>query len=127
MENIQTLVASMFEKEQLIHALEKESKVSNAHYHHLVLQNPDRVFSDDEVVMIQKVYSKLQSIKKQQQELQLQILSIKETLKGYVAPLEGGRWKHRTNDPMHPYIEFWLEDEDLCYARLNQREWNLVN
>ena len=51
--------------------------------------------------------------------LKEKLQKIKSFFISLVAPLNGGRWVHETEDFLHPKLEFWMEDDELKYARLN--------
>jgi hypothetical protein len=55
--------------------------------------------------------------------LQSNCTFLKDQLKEILLPLNGGRWIHTTDDIMHPHWEFWLEGEELQYAKLNGQRY----
>jgi hypothetical protein len=119
MSQLKQSVIELFEQDQQLIALEKEIKVKNAQYHHLILKNTEKIYSDDEVMAINAAYEDLARLEAQRSVFRGRIGDIKNFLKSRLAPLAGGRWVHETADPIHPRWEFWVEDEDLKYGRLN--------
>lgn len=119
MTELKNQVRELFEQDRQINSLEKDIKVKNAHYHHLILKNSDRVYSDEEVIAIHKAYEDLKALEGQRSAFHQRIQEIKNYLKSLLAPLSGGRWVHQTDDPIHPCWEFWVEEDELKYARMN--------
>ena len=119
MSELKTKVNELFAQDQQLNALEKDIKVKNAHYHHLILKNSEKVFSDEEVITINTVFEELTHLESQRSAFRSKMNEIKDFLKRKLAPLAGGRWVHETTDPIHPRWEFWVEDEELKFARLN--------
>ena len=119
MSELKASVVELFDQDQRLIALEKDIKVKNAHYHHLILKNSEKTYSDAEVVAINNAYDELGKLEQQRTIFRTKINEIKSFLKSKLAPLAGGRWVHETSDPIHPRWEFWVEDEELKYARLN--------
>lgn len=119
MTELKNQVRELFEQDRQINSLEKDIKVKNAHYHHLILKNGDRVYSDEEVLAIHKAYEDLKALEGQRSVFHQRIQEIKNYLKSLLAPLSGGRWVHQTEDPIHPCWEFWVEEDELKYARMN--------
>lgn len=124
MSDLKKMVSELFEQEQLANALNKEIKTARAHYHHLILRNSDKLYNDDEMLAIHAMHEKLASLEQQQQAFYVRSNEIKEFLHSLVEPLNGGRWIHETNDFMHPKVEFWIENDELMYARLNGRSYD---
>lgn len=119
MSELKSKVNELFSQDQQLNALEKDIKVKNAHYHHLILKNSEKTYSDDEVVAINQVFEELTHLENQRSVFRSKMNEIKDFLKRKLAPLGGGRWVHETTDPIHPRWEFWVEDEELKFARLN--------
>jgi len=119
MSELKSKVNELFAQDQQLNALEKEIKVKNAHYHHLILKNSEKVFSDEEVITINTVFEELTHLESQRSAFRSKMNEIKDFLKRKLTPLSGGRWVHETSDPIHPRWEFWVEDEELKFARLN--------
>jgi len=119
MSELRSSVTELFDQDQRMIALEKDIKVKNAHYHHLILKNSEKTYSDAEVIAINNAYDELGKLEQQRMVFRTKINEIKGFLKTKLAPLAGGRWVHETSDPIHPRWEFWVEDEELKYARLN--------
>ncbi len=113
------MVTELFEQDQQIRAIEKEIKSVNAQYHHLVLKNSAKVYSDAEVLAIRNISEKLEQLQLRKKEIDERAGEIKSFFISLVAPLNGGRWVHETDDFPHPKLEFWVEDNELKYARLN--------
>lgn len=112
-------VSKLFAQDQQLNALEKDIKVKNAHYNHLLLKNSEKTYSDDEVIAINEVYEELSELESQRAGYRSAINEIKDYLKNRLSPLGRGRWVHHTEDPIHPRWEFWVEDDELKFARLN--------
>lgn len=119
MNPLQEKVQTLFEIDRQLNALEKALKTKNAHYQHMLLKNSDRIFSDTEVLQIHAVYQELQQLKTEKITLQEENQKVRAELLEWLAPLSGGRWVHETNDPLHPHWEFWVEEEELKFARMN--------
>ena len=119
MSELKTYVIELFQQDQLMIALEKDIKVKNAHYHHLILKNSEKIYTDAEVIAINNAYDELGKLDQQRSVFRAKVNELKAFLKARLAPLAGGRWVHETSDPIHPRWEFWVEDEELKYARLN--------
>jgi len=119
MSDLKTMVRELFEKDQQMNSLEKEIKTKRAHYHHLILKNSDKVYSDNEVSAINKAFEELGKLEDQKSVFKERFGEIKNLLLKILSPLNGGRWVHETEDPINPRWEFWVEDEELKYARLN--------
>ncbi|MBC7850357.1 MAG: hypothetical protein H7Y31_11505 [Chitinophagaceae bacterium] len=116
---LKTKVDELFAQDQQLNALEKEIKVKKAHYHHLLLKNQEKSYTDDEVMMINTVHEEVTALESRRAGFRDQSNSIKQFLLSKLAPLGGGKWVHQTTDPIHPHWEFWVEDDELKYARLN--------
>ena len=119
MSDLKTRVIELFEKDKELNALKKEIKVKNAPYHHLILQNTEKVYNDAEVVAINNTFEELNALEDKRTQFKTNINLIKDFLKSRLAPLAGGRWVHETEDPIHPRWEFWVEDDELKFARMN--------
>lgn len=119
MSELKTQVIQLFEKDKELNALEKEIKVKNAHYHHLILKNTEKVYNDAEVIAINNTFEELSALENRKHQFKTHINQIKDFLKSRLAPLAGGRWVHETDDPIHPRWEFWVEDDELKFARMN--------
>ncbi|MDX2046481.1 MAG: hypothetical protein SFU87_06825 [Chitinophagaceae bacterium] len=119
MSELKKMVRELFEQDQHINSIEKDIRTKKAHYHHLILKNPDKVYSDEEVMAIKKVSEELDNLQTQKSVFQSRQNEIKDFLKTLLTPLSNGRWVHETEDPIHPRWEFWVEEEELKYARLN--------
>ena len=119
MNDLKQKVRELFDHDKQMHALEKEIKVKRGYYHHLILNNPEKVYSDEEVIAINKAYDDLQQLENQRSGFRNKFDEIKTFIKKHLAPLDGGKWVHITDDLIHPRWEFWVEDEELKYARLN--------
>ncbi len=121
MTDLKQKVTQLFEQEQKARALDKDIKTKTAQYHHLLLRNSEKMFSDNEVLAINQQFRELAALKEQQQHLFSAADSIRTELKSMVEALDGGRWIHATDDFMHPHWEFWLEEGELKFAQLNGR------
>lgn len=119
MTSLKTMVNQLFEHDKQMNAFEKEIKVKRGHYHHLLLRNSEKVYSDDEVIAINKAFNDLTSLESQREGFKSKFTEIKEFIKSQLAPLSGGKWVHQTDDLLHPLWEFWVEEDELKYARLN--------
>jgi len=119
MNHLKQMVTELFEQDQQINAIDKEIKVATAQYHHLVLKNPEKVYSDHEVMAIRGISEKIEHLKLKKSSSYQRANEIKSFFISLVAPLNGGRWVHETEDFLHPRLEFWMEDDELKYARLN--------
>jgi hypothetical protein len=119
MNELKDNVRELFDQDQKLIALEKEIKAKNAHYHHLLLKNSEKTYSDEEVLAINGIYEELTKLESLRSSFRSKIDEIKSYLKQKLAPLAGGRWVHATSDPIHPHWEFWVEEDELKYARLN--------
>ena len=119
MSDLKQMVRELFEKDQQMNSLEKEIKNKRAHYHHLILKNSEKVYSDAEVTAISSAFEELGKLEEQKSVFKERFNDIKNKLLKLLSPLGGGRWVHETEDPINPRWEFWVEDEELKYARLN--------
>lgn len=119
MNELKLKVQELFEHDKQMRLFEKEVKVKRGYYHHLILKNSEKVYSDEEVIAINKAYQELTQLESQRSAFSNKFNEIKNFLKSQLAPLDGGKWVHITDDLMHPKWEFWVEDEELKYARLN--------
>lgn len=119
MSELKTQVIELFERDKALNALEKEIKVKNAHYHHLILKNSEKIYNDAEVIAINNTFEELNTLENKRTQFKTNINLIKDFLKSRLAPLAGGRWVHETDDPIHPRWEFWVEEDELKYARMN--------
>jgi len=119
MNHLKQMVTELFEQDQQINAIDKEIKVATAQYHHLVLKNPEKVYTDAEVMAIRGISEKIEQLKLKKSSAYQRANEIKSFFISLVAPLNGGRWVHETEDFLHPKLEFWMEDDELKYARLN--------
>ena len=119
MSDLKQMVRELFEKDQQMNSIEKELKTKRAHYHHLILKNSEKVYSDVEVTAISKAFEELGKLEEQKSIFKDRFTEIKNVLLKLLTPLSGGRWVHETEDPINPRWEFWVEDEELKYARLN--------
>lgn len=119
MNQLKQMVTELFEQDQQINAIDKEIKVATAQYHHLVLRNPDKVYSDAEVMAIRGISEKIEQMQLKKAGIIQRANEIKSFFISLVAPLNGGRWVHETEDFLHPKLEFWMEEDELKYARLN--------
>lgn len=119
MSELKIKVNELFAQDQQLNALEKDIKVKNAQYHHLILKNTEKIYSDEEVISINKAHDELTRLENQRSAFRDKANEIKAFLISKLAPLGGGHWVHETEDPIHPRWEFWVEDEELKYARLN--------
>ncbi|WP_157473847.1 hypothetical protein [Flavihumibacter petaseus] len=117
--DLKSMVSQLFGQEQEARALDKEIKTKKAHYHHLILKNSEKLFSDAEMIAINTVHREWQELKDRQAGLFAKADHIREILKSLVQSLDGGRWIHSTDDFLHPHWEFWLEDDELKFAQLN--------
>lgn len=115
------MVSQLFELEQQANALNKDIKTKTAHYHHLILKNSEKLFSDEEMIAINSMFNEVNALKSEQAARFEKAASIREQLKKMVISLDGGRWVHATDDIMHPHWEFWVEDDKLKFAQLNGR------
>lgn len=113
------MVTELFEQDQQINAIDKEIKIAMAQYHHLVLKNSDKVYSDAEVMSIRSISEKIEQLQLKKAQIILRANEIKSFFISLVAPLNGGRWVHETEDFLHPRLEFWMEEDELKYARMN--------
>ena len=123
MQNLKTLVSDLFEQDQQFSAIAKDLKIKTAQYNHLLLKNSDKVYSDAEILAINALHIEIQQLKIKQQELVKISNDIKEQLKSFVLPLNGGRWLHETEEILQPNWEFWLEEDELKYAKMNGRNY----
>jgi hypothetical protein len=123
MQNLKSLVHELFEQDKQLNALSKDLKTKTARYNHLLLNNPEKLYSDSELMAINTLHLELNEIRRQQQTILNISHNIKEQLKTFVQPLNGGRWVHETDDQLHPKWEFWLEEDDLKYAQMNGRNY----
>ena len=119
MSELKNKVNELFAQDQQLNALEKEIKVKNAQYQHLILKNSERIFSDEEVISINNAFDEITRLENQRTIFREKANEIKDFLKSKLARLSGGHWVHKTEDPIHPHWEFWVEEEELKYARLN--------
>lgn len=119
MHPLQEKVQLLFEQDRQLNALEKTLKTRNAHYQHLLLKNTERVFVDAEVLQIHSVYHELLTLQNEKKSLQEAQVIVRKEILNWLIPLSGGRWVHETDDPIHPRWEFWVEEEELKFARLN--------
>ncbi len=119
MNHLKQMVTELFEQDQQIRAIDKEIKNVNAQYHHLVLKNSEKVYSDSEVLAIRNITEKIEQLQLKKKAIDERANDIKSFFISLVAPLNGGRWVHETEDFLHPKLEFWVEDNELKYARLN--------
>lgn len=116
--DLKVLVQELFEQDKLAGSMDKDIKNVKARYHQLILRNSDKTYTDSEILAIKKVYDELTRLQQRKAAFQVRKAEILTFIKGLVAPLGGGRWIHETDDFMNPHWEFWLEDEELKYARL---------
>ncbi|KYP14229.1 hypothetical protein [Flavihumibacter sp. CACIAM 22H1] len=116
--NLKGLVQELFEQDKLAGSLDKEIKQVKARYHQLILRKSDKTYTDSEILAIKKVHDELTELQTRKAAFQVRKTEIKAFLTTLIAPLGGGRWIHETDDFMNPHWEFWLEDEELKYARL---------
>jgi hypothetical protein len=123
MQNLKTLVSQLFEQDQLSNALAKDIKTKTAQYNHLLLKNAEKVYSDAEVIAIKTVHEELLQLRAKQEAIAATGNDIKYQLKSFIIPLNGGRWLHETEEILEPNWEFWLEDDELKYARMNGRNY----
>ncbi|ULQ54662.1 hypothetical protein [Flavihumibacter fluvii] len=123
MQNLKTLVNELFEQDQLTNALAKDIKTKTAQYNHLLLKNTEKVYSDAEVIAINTVHEELLQLRARQEAIAATSNGIKYQLKSFIIPLNGGRWLHETEEILEPNWEFWLEDDELKYARMNGRNY----
>ena len=119
MNELKQKVQELFEHDKQMRAFEKEIKVRRGYYHHLILQNSEKVYSDEEVIAINKAHKELAQLESQRHDFKNKFDEIKDFIKSHLAPLDGGKWIHVTDELMNPKWEFWVEDEELKYARLN--------
>jgi hypothetical protein len=124
MNDLKKMVKELFEQESLVRSLDKEIKNTRAHYHHLILKNSEKIYSDEEMIDIYSIHEKLVELEGRQTAFNNRTIEIKDFLRSLVLPLNGGRWLHETDDFMHPKLEFWIEDDELMYARLNGRSYD---
>lgn len=124
MNDLKKMVKELFEQESLARSLDKDIKNTRAHYHHLILKNSDKIYSDEEMMNIYSIHQKLVELENQQAGFNSRTIEIKAFLRSLVQPLNGGRWIHETDDFVHPKLEFWIEDDELMYARLNGRSYD---
>ncbi|KIC95674.1 hypothetical protein [Flavihumibacter solisilvae] len=124
MHDLKKLVKELFEQESLVRSLDKEIKNTRAQYHHLILKNSEKIYSDQEMINIYSIHEKLVELESRQEAFNNRTIEIKSFLCSLVKPLNGGRWIHETDDFMHPKLEFWIEDDELKYARLNGRSYD---
>jgi hypothetical protein len=123
MQNLKALVHELFEQDKQLNALSKDLKTRTAQYNHLLLKNTEKLYSDGELIAINALHGELNEIRSQQQNLLTISHNIKEQLKTFMQPLNGGRWVHETDDQLHPQWEFWLEEDELKYAQMNGRNY----
>jgi chromosome segregation ATPase len=119
MSDLKQMVRELFEKDRQMNSIEKEIKTKRAHYHHLILKNSEKVYSDVEVAAINMAFEELNKLEEQKSVFKDRFSDIKNMMLKLLNPLNGGRWVHETEDPINPRWEFWVEDEELKYARLN--------
>jgi hypothetical protein len=123
MSNLKTMVTDLFEQDQQVRTIEKEIKMKTAQYNHLLMKNPDKVYTDAEMLAINVLHEELCLLRAEQDAILNNSNELKNQLKSFILPLNGGRWLHATDDIMHPNWEFWLEDDELKYAKLNGRNY----
>lgn len=116
--DLKVLVQELFEQDKLAGSLDKDIKNVKARYHQLILRKSDKTYTDAEILAIKQVHDELTALQDRKAAFQLRKSEIKSFLKELIAPLGGGRWIHETEDFMNPLWEFWLEEEELKYARL---------
>jgi hypothetical protein len=118
MNNLKSLVAELFENDLQMRILEKEVKIKTAQYYQQIQKNSEGMYTDSEILTIYSIHVSLQEIKEKQEGMQKNIESIKSELAKFIVPLNGGRWIHETDDSGNSLWEFWLEEEELKFARL---------
>lgn len=123
MKNLKSIVNELFEQDQLFSTVAKEIKTKTAQFNHLLLKNSEKVYSDAELIAINTLHEELVLLKNKQEQILEISTGIKEQLKSFVEPLNGGRWLHETEEILAPNWEFWLEDDELKYARMNGRNY----
>jgi len=123
MQNLKLLVTELIEQDQRLSALAKDIKTKTAQFNHLLLRNAEKVYSDAELIAINSLNNELVGLKTQQENILAESCTIKEQLKSFVQPLNGGRWLHETEEILQPNWEFWLEDDELKYAKMNGRNY----
>jgi hypothetical protein len=123
MQNLKSLVHELFEQDKLLNALSKDLKTKTARYNHLLLKNTGKIYSDSELIAINALHDELNEIRNRQENILTTGRTIKDQLKTFMLPLNGGRWVHETDDPIHPQWEFWLEEDELKYAQMNGRNY----
>lgn len=116
--DLKALVQELFEQDKLAGSLDKDIKTVKARYHQLILRKSDKTYTDSEILAIKEVHDELKALQDRKAAFQIRKTAIKEFLKDLIAPLGGGRWIHETTDFMNPHWEFWLEEDELKYARL---------
>lgn len=116
--DLKVLVQELFEQDKLTGSLDKDIKNVKARYHQLILRKSDKTYTDSEILAIKQVHDELTALQDRKAAFQQRKSEIKSFLKELIAPLGGGRWIHETDDFMNPHWEFWLEEEELKYARL---------
>ena len=119
MSELKKMVRELFDQDQQMHTLEKEIKTKRAQYYHLIQKNSEKVYSDEEVTAINKAFDELGKLEDQKSMFRDRFNELKNFLLKLLSPLNGGRWVHETEDPINPRWEFWVENEELKYARLN--------
>lgn len=116
--DLKALVQELFEQDKLAGSLDKDIKTIKARYHQLILRKSDKTYTDAEILAIKQVHDELTALQDRKALFQVRKTEIKSFLKDLITPLGGGRWIHETTDFMNPLWEFWLEGEELKYARL---------
>jgi hypothetical protein len=118
MNNLKLMVIDLFGTDQQMRTLEKEIKVKTAQYYKHIQKNTENAYSDKEVMDIYQIHTELLELKDRQENMQNKIGEIKNDLKKFVLPLNGGSWIHETEEEDQPVWEFWLEEDELKFARL---------
>ena len=123
MQNLKSLVNELFEQDKLFSSIAKDIKTKTAQFNHLLLKNSEKVYSDAELIAINTLHEELAQLKNKQEQIVTISIGIKAQLKSFVEPLNGGRWLHETEEILAPNWEFWLEDDELKYAKMNGRNY----
>lgn len=116
--DLKQLVQELLGQDKAAGTVDKEIKTAKARYHQLILRNPEKTYSDTELMAIKAVHNELCRLQDQKAGFQQQKAAIKDYLKNLVEALDGGRWVHETDDFMNPCWEFWIEEGELKYTRL---------
>ena len=86
MNDLKKMVKELFEQESLVRSLDKEIKNTRAHYHHLILKNSEKIYSDEEMMDIYSIHEKLVELEGRQTTFNNRTIQIKDFLRSLVLP-----------------------------------------